>query len=506
MKRKLLLVALVLLTSVLFVHAQTYKVNLSATLTKDYEMFKKGEEIRIEALEHEVIEESAGLIHEFSILVNGKKCPIKNNMEDRMTFHYQTVQDLWDAQVITNVIKTLSKKGLQSKMRSEMETDALEYISKVKGYNMELKDPFLENYIYSLVAKIAPVDIIDGRPGNVNILLVDDPSTNAGMYPNGTLVIHSGLLACLNTEDELVAILGHEIAHFILDHSVQNINKVIARKKRAEFWAAVATGVTAVAEGVAATQNRYYIPGAATLGVAALSTAIASEVIDHLGMKYNHEQEYEADNMAVEVLKILGYDPNALATALHKLQAVQIKDRVQSMYFQSYSHPALVERIQKAGTPQDRHDAQFEKMISFAVTSAARMKFEDRRFRQVLPLVSQNISNHVGTAEDYILKANCMMSLYDSAESNSEILQLIEVAKQLEPTNINIYKTEILAFLRTKDYQKAVALMDEYLVKLNELRSSLAQVEDDRTWDSTNQFTLEEIAWTEKMKIKVKNL
>ena len=427
-------------------------------------------------------------------------------MEDRMTFHYQTVQDLWDAQVITNVIKTLSKKGLQSKMRSEMETDALEYISKVKGYNMELKDPFLENYIYSLVAKIAPVDIIDGRPGNVNILLVDDPSTNAGMYPNGTLVIHSGLLACLNTEDELVAILGHEIAHFILDHSVQNINKVIARKKRAEFWAAVATGVTAVAEGVAATQNRYYIPGAATLGVAALSTAIASEVIDHLGMKYNHEQEYEADNMAVEVLKILGYDPNALATALHKLQAVQIKDRVQSMYFQSYSHPALVERIQKAGTPQDRHDAQFEKMISFAVTSAARMKFEDRRFRQVLPLVSQNISNHVGTAEDYILKANCMMSLYDSAESNSEILQLIEVAKQLEPTNINIYKTEILAFLRTKDYQKAVALMDEYLVKLNELRSSLVQVEDDRTWDSTNQFTLEEIAWTEKMKVKVKNL
>lgn len=427
-------------------------------------------------------------------------------MEDRMTFHYQTVQDLWDAQVISNVIKTLSKKGLQSKMRSEMETDALEYISKVKGYNMELKDPFLENYIYSLVAKIAPVDIIDGRPGNVNILLVDDPSTNAGMYPNGTLVIHSGLLACLNTEDELVAILGHEIAHFILDHSVQNINKVIARKKRAEFWAAVATGVTAVAEGVAATQNRYYIPGAATLGVAALSTAIASEVIDHLGMKYNHEQEYEADNMAVEVLKILGYDPNALATALHKLQAVQIKDRVQSMYFQSYSHPALVERIQKAGTPQDRHDAQFEKMISFAVTSAARMKFEDRRFRQVLPLVSQNISNHVGTAEDYILKANCMMSLYDSAESNSEILQLIEVAKQLEPTNINIYKTEILAFLRTKDYQKAVALMDEYLVKLNELRSSLVQVEDDRTWDSTNQFTLEEIAWTEKMKIKVKNL
>ena len=506
MKRKVLSAALAFLASIMFVNAQTYKVNLAATLTKDYETFKKGDKIKIEALEQNIIEENVGVVYEFNILIDGKKYPVKNNIEDKMKFEYQTVQDLWDAQIISNVIKTIIKKGPQNKMRNEMETDALEYISKVKSYNMELKDPFLENYIYSLIAKIAPIDMIDGRPGNVNILLVDDPSTNAAMYPNGTLIINSGLLACLNTEDELVAILSHEIAHFILDHSIQNINKTIARKKRAEFWAAVATGVTAVAEGVAATQNRYYISGAATLGVAALSTVIASEVIDHLGMKYNHEQEYEADRMAIEVLKILHYDTNALATALHKLETVQVKERVQSMYFQSYTHPALIERIEKAGIPQDRHDAQFEKIISFAVTSAARMKFEDRRFRQVLPLVSQNINHQVGTSEDYILKANCMMSLYNTAESNAEILHLIEVAKKLEPSNINIYKTEIMAFLRIKDYQKTVVLMDEYLTKLNEMRSSLQQIEDDRTWDNTNQFTLEEMSWAEKMKVKVKNL
>lgn len=99
-----------------------------------------------------------------------------------------------------------------------------------------------------------------------------------------------------------------------------------------------------------------------------------------------------------------------------------------------------------------------------------------------------------------------MMSLYNTAESNAEILQLVADAKKLEPSNINIYKTEILAYLRTKEYQKAVALIEEYMAKLKQMRASLQEIEDDKTWDNSNQFILEEIAWSEKMKVKVQNL
>ena len=173
----------------------------------------------------------------------------------------------------------LEKKGIQNSLRAEMEKDALEYISKVKAYGLEFNDPYLENYIYSLIAKIAPVTIVDGRPGNVNLLILEDATLNACIYPNGTLVINTGLLSALHSEDELVAILSHEIAHFILDHSIDNVNKNKARQKRAEFWAALATGVAAVAEGVVASQNKYYVPGAATLGVAMMASTIASNVI-----------------------------------------------------------------------------------------------------------------------------------------------------------------------------------------------------------------------------------
>ena len=66
------------------------------------------------------------------------------------------------------------------------------------------------------------------------LLRVNDE--NVYMYSNGTMVIHTGLLSALHTEDELVAILSHEIAHFVLDHSVQNVNiYILFRRHNIKF-------------------------------------------------------------------------------------------------------------------------------------------------------------------------------------------------------------------------------------------------------------------------------
>lgn len=485
--------------------AQTHPLKLSATLKKNYSSFKKGDKVEIRAVSFEKKYEPI-VTDVYYLLVNDQKLEVKEKLGDRLDFSYQSVQDLWNAEIISNVLVPLQKKGLQYELRADMENDALEYINKVKSYNMELNDPYLENYIYSLIAKIAPINIIDGRPGNVNLVILDNPSINACMYPNGTLVLNTGLLSCLHSEDELVAILSHEIAHFILDHSVQNVNKAVSRQKRAEFWAALATGITAVAEGIVASKNDYYLPGAATLGVAVLSSAIASQVIDRLGMNYNHEQENEADRLTVRVLEILNYDKNALATALNRLKISMVTERSKAMYFQSYTHPALMERIQSAGLPQDVADSQFEKEISFAISSTARLKFEDRRFRQALVLVSQNIANKVATSEDYLIKAHCLMALYNDAENNQLALSMVNQAKAIDSANINIYKIEILVQLRLKNKSVAETLLKEYEEKLLDMREGLSIIESDLSWDSTNEYTLKELEWSKKMQVKLRNL
>lgn len=495
-------------------NAQTYRVNLDATVTEKFKNYEKGSKVKISAVGNYIATNTSNqdtynndfykLEKEYFIVIGNDTIPYSNKIEDRFYFQYNDMQDLWNVHIIINVLDELQKRGIQENLRNEMEEEALGFINKQKEYGMVFNDPYLENYIYSLVSKIAPKTLIDGRPGNVNILILENPSMNAGMYSNGTLVINTGLLSALHTEDELVAILAHEIAHFVLDHNIQNVNAAVARKKRAEFWAGLATGLTAVAEGVASVKSNYYIPGGATLGMAVLSSSIAHQVVDRLGMKYNAEQEEVADIVAIQTLEVLGYDKNALSTALNRMREIMVQERSNVMYFQSYTHPALVKRIIDAGKPQNVANQKFEQDISFAVTSTARMKFEDRRFRQVIPLVNQNIVNDVATAEDYVLKAHSLLALYNDSQTNLEVLEMINMAKSLDETDINIYKVEILANLRSEKYTISQELLTQYIQRLNEMELSLKEIRSDKTWDTNNNFIQTERDWAKRMIIKMK--
>lgn len=501
------------------IYAQSYDLNLSAKMLRavgtwkrdstigftNYGSWKKDSNVEITKFVHTTKIENGNLLDVFYLEdEQGYKADISSKVDDCFEFTYNNIQQLWDANTITGVLYNLKKKGFQYDLRKEMEDDALNYINKVKSYGLEFDDPYLETYIYSLVAKIAPTQLIDGRPGSINLLIQQSPSINACCYPNGTIVLNTGLLSVLHSEDELVAILAHEIAHFVLDHAVQNVNAAIARQKRAEFWAALATGITAVAEVYTASQNEYYMPGAATIGMAVMASSIASQVVDRLGMNYNHTQEAEADNLAVETLKILGYNENALSTALSRLEGEYIKERNNAMYINSYTHPALVERIEKSGVPYELKDKNFEQIISFAVSNTAMMKYSDRRFRQCMPYVSQNIENCVATADDYILKANCLLCTQNEDKSNQEVLELINQAKQLNSENINIYKTEIIATLRIDDKAKAFELLEQYIAKLSSY--DLDSIKSEKTWDNLREFIIAEKSWADKMKIKLSGM
>lgn len=504
------IVALFLILGFCYAHGQTFELDLTATMVKSNGPWKKNANVHITKFVHDVVIEMGEYAKDVFYLEDdeGRKVEINSKVDDCFKFDYKNAQDFWDAGIITNVLYTLKKKGFQYDLRQDMENDALQYIYELKKRNLELNDPYLNTYIYSLVAKIAPYQLIDGRPGSINIIIQDNPSINVCCYPNGTIVLNTGLLAALHTEDELVAVLAHEIAHFVLDHSIQNINAEISRQKRAEFWSGLLTGITAVAEGVAAGyaayNSGYYMPGGATMAMAAISTSIASEVIVRLGMNYNHEQEEEADRFAYFLLKLMGYDQNALATALTRIKGEYIKERSNAAYVSSYTHPALHKRIMRLGTPNLACDKQYEQIVSFAVSSVAMMKYSDRRFRQCLPCVNQNIENGVGTSDDYILKANCLLSTKNDEASNLEVIELINKAKSLDENNVNIHKSEIIATLRIGDRTKAISLLDNYIQILNGY--DLDKINSDKTWDNIRDFVITEREWAKDMIVKLKGM
>lgn len=503
--KKLVLVLITLFYALVSV-GQSVNIDLKASMLNTYDVWKKGTEVNIKRFVHSTSQDNLGYIYESFYLVDevGNRVNISSKVASSFDFHYENIQQLWDAAIVTNVLHSLVKNGFNYQLRREMENDALDYIQTVRKYGLELNDPYLETYIYSLIAKIAPAYMLDGRPCSINLIIQQNPSINACCYPNGTIVLNTGLLATLHSEAELVAILSHEIAHFILDHSVQNVILEQQRQARAEFWAALATGLTAVAEIAVAANNDYYVPGAATMAVAAMSTSIATEVIDRLGMNYNHDQEDEADRMAINVLRILGYDSNALATALTRLEDEYINERNNAMYLSSYTHPSLIDRISRAGTPVGTREKKFEQIISFAVSNVAMMKYSDCRFRQCLPYVSQNIENNVATSDDYILKANCLLSTKNDPQSNLEVLSLIDKAKLIAPNNINIHKTEIIATLRMDDKIKAIELLNNYMAILDSY--NLDEIKSDDYWDAVRQFVNSEKKWASQMALKLSGM
>ena len=436
----------------------------------------------------------------------GEQYNIDKSFESKFAVEIRNIQDFWNNRILTDVIPHIKEDGYRYSMRQEIEEEALTYISKVKSYELDFNDPYLESYIYGLVCKIAPAYLIDGRPNNVNILIQQSPEVNAFTYPNGTIVLNTGLLAALHSEDELVAILAHEIAHFILDHSIVNIIEQKEREKRAAFWSSLLTGVTAMAEGVIASKNNYYTPGVASIGVATLSTVISSRIVERLGMEFNWDQEKEADQIALQILKLLKYDPNGLATALSRIGEEALNNHRSALYIHSDTHPSLIERIDLVGQPSSPAQQNYEQTVSFAVTNAAIMKYQDKRFKQCLPLLTQNINNQVATAEDLLLKASCILYTQNAQSSNEEALELINQSKQISPNNINIYKNEIIAVTRLNQITKAIELLNEYKHCLDMLREQSQSYQSPRIWENTFSFIRSENMWTEQMLLKLQGM
>lgn len=408
------------------------------------------------------------------------------------------IQDFWNCVNIKSLSSLSLIDGLYD-IRREVESDAFTHLANYSKYDLFLDDPILESYIYGLVFKIAPQYRPDMFPYNLNVKIVKDPSMNACIFPNGTLIVNTGLLASLHTEDELVAILAHEIAHYVANHSFVNLQKKIQRERAAAIWGTIFTSIAAISEVSLASQG-VYVDGSLTYNTAVLAAITSANILENLGMEYSRAQEKEADMLAIEVLKLLGYDENACATVFGRMKKVYDQEGAFDMADIEEDHPSLNARIKYSGTPNYIVDQEFEKIVSFAVTNCAIHKFNRARFSQALEYVNQNITNGVATDDDYLIKARSLLNLYNTQESNLEALNCIQISKQLNPSNINVIKTEILVLIRNKEYSHALEQLSTYQEKLARKIESLSN----KSYDY--RYYLSEYDWARKVSIKLNGM
>lgn len=150
--------------------------------------------------------------------------------------------------------------------------------------------------------------------------ILESPDINAYSTPGGYVFITRGALEACADESELAAVLGHEVAHVVLNHGIEQIKN--------EKWTEL--GMT-----VASTQSKEFRE------FEQVTDKMAEKVLTGV---HSNEQEYKADSEAVNYLIAAGYDPNGMTRFLMKLQAKTGAGDISNVM---KTHPGTAERVKR---------------------------------------------------------------------------------------------------------------------------------------------------------------
>ncbi len=132
--------------------------------------------------------------------------------------------------------------------------------------------------------------------------LVEDKEVNAFCMPGGKIVVYTGLMEIVGSDDELAVVLGHEVAHAVAKHANERMSQQLLAR----------LGAQAVDY---ATQERSAAVQAAASGVYGLGAQVGAL------LPFSRKHESEADYMGLALMTLAGYNPDAAPAFWQKMSA-----------------------------------------------------------------------------------------------------------------------------------------------------------------------------------------
>jgi len=187
------------------------------------------------------------------------------------------------------------------------------------------EDPRLQEYVQKVGQRL--VGYTSEPKGEFHFTVLDLSDVNAFALPDGYIFVNRGLLAYLESEDQIAAVVGHEIGHVVAHHAAKK-GLMSGFGNVAGFVAAVITGVGQVRE-------------------------TANEATDTLVSGYGREMELQADQLGGEFIAKAGYNPFAMIEVIQVLKdqemfATQIGGQQKSYHGVFASHPENDKRLHDA--------------------------------------------------------------------------------------------------------------------------------------------------------------
>ncbi len=311
-------------------------------------------------------------------------------------------------------------------------------------------DPRLEEYLSGVAARLIPAPARAAGAPPIRVVVLRDPTLSAFSMPNGTVYIHTGLLARAENEAQLAAILGHEVAHVTRRHALE--------------WSRE-------------TRNGQILPAAShrVLG-RELELAFVAAVN---GFGRAREREADAEGMARMVEA--GYDPREAP----RLYALLRDDRGDSARLETFffgSRRRLQERLASTRELLDtryasldasrlvRDTKQFPERMRVVVRDNALLDVRAGRFNlaraqldRVLALAPGDPVTHLDYGDLYRLQSQHVRRLEDAPPLLAKARQEYERAAALDPAYPDPFRQLGFLYYQAGDTGKAREAFQRYL-------------------------------------------
>ena len=224
-------------------------------------------------------------------------------------------------------------QGITVKEEEEMSRQILQVIEA----NFKLvNDPVIVDYVDRIGRKLLTKFPL--QPFNYRFFVVEEEVYNAFATPGGNIFMYTGLIAAMESEEELAGILSHEISHVYCRHISQKIER--RKKVNIATMAGIAAGILLGAAGAGEAA------GALTMG--SMAAGQSAE------LAFSRQDEIQADQVGLVYMTDAGYNGEGLLEILNKIRAKQwfSTDQIPSYLM---THPAVEDRLAYIDTYLDQN-------------------------------------------------------------------------------------------------------------------------------------------------------
>ncbi|RXR05229.1 M48 family metalloprotease [Pseudoxanthomonas composti] len=179
-------------------------------------------------------------------------------------------------------------------------------LRELRNYGYLLDDPLVSDWLSDLGRRLGAKS--DRPEQKFTFFTLRDRQINAFATLGGYIGMNSGLVLAAEREDEVAAVLAHEIAHVTQQHVLRGVERA-QRDQVPILLGMLGAIVAAQAAGGRSSGDATQAALASAMGL------MAQRQID-----YTRSNESEADRVGIYTLERAGYDPEAMAAFFERLQ------------------------------------------------------------------------------------------------------------------------------------------------------------------------------------------